>query len=178
MQSVGRGDSVCHNRNMPVEKILSIFYKKRDFSRIMPVPLWRTAQPYEKIPFSEPVTGCTLCQNPLSPACLPKGRWLFPKATRTARSMCSPRPARMPRRNPGGVYRPPDAAKNPTNIAVIGDAQSSAKIYQYCLHLFPDVSVTMVMRSIGLVNYESIQLSHQVPNPAYIRIMNMKYLLR
>lgn len=46
------------------------------------------------------------------------------------------------------------------NIAVIGGAQSSVEIYQSCLEHFPHARVKMIMRSIGLVNYEGSKFTN------------------
>lgn len=62
-----------------------------------------------------------------------------------------------------------DATGNPAkNIAVIGGAQSSAEMYQHCLSAFPEANVTMIMRSIGLVNYESSQFTNTLFQNDYI----------
>lgn len=45
------------------------------------------------------------------------------------------------------------------NIIVIGGAQSSAEIYQNCIEKIPHANVSMMMRSIGLVNYEGSQFT-------------------
>ncbi|WP_408005465.1 SidA/IucD/PvdA family monooxygenase [Pseudomonas huanghezhanensis] len=46
------------------------------------------------------------------------------------------------------------------NIAVIGGGQSSVEIYQSCLEQFPQANVKMIMRSIGLVNYEGSKFTN------------------
>jgi L-ornithine N5-oxygenase len=54
------------------------------------------------------------------------------------------------------------------NIAVIGGAQSSAEMYQFCIDNFPDADITMIMRSIGLVNYEGSQFTNTLFQNDYI----------
>lgn len=54
------------------------------------------------------------------------------------------------------------------NIAVVGGAQSSAEIYQSCLEQFPEAKVSMIMRSIGLVNYEGSQFTNTLFQNDYI----------
>lgn len=58
--------------------------------------------------------------------------------------------------------------KKVRNIAVIGGAQSSAEIYQSCIEQFPDAKVSMIMRSIGLVNYEGSQFTNTLFQNEYI----------
>ncbi|AGE17333.1 SidA/IucD/PvdA family monooxygenase [Serratia marcescens] len=53
-------------------------------------------------------------------------------------------------------------------IAVIGGAQSSAEMYQSCLEHFPTANITMIMRSIGLVNYEGSQFTNTLFQNDYI----------
>lgn len=60
------------------------------------------------------------------------------------------------------------ATKVPEAVAVIGGAQSSAEMYQHCLSTFPEARVTMLMRSIGLVNYESSQFTNTLFQNDYI----------
>ena len=57
---------------------------------------------------------------------------------------------------------------NIRNIAVIGGAQSSAEIYQSCLDQFPEAKISMIMRSIGLVNYEGSQFTNTLFQNEYI----------
>lgn len=54
------------------------------------------------------------------------------------------------------------------NIIVIGGAQSSAEIYQSCIEKFPHANVSMMMRSIGLVNYEGSQFTNTLFQNSYI----------
>jgi L-ornithine N5-oxygenase len=54
------------------------------------------------------------------------------------------------------------------NIAIIGGAQSSAEMYQSCIERFPDTKVSMIMRSIGLVNYEGSQFTNTLFQNDYI----------
>lgn len=54
------------------------------------------------------------------------------------------------------------------NIAVIGGAQSSAEMYQFCIENFPNADITMIMRSIGLVNYEGSQFTNTLFQNDYI----------
>ncbi|MBF4114112.1 SidA/IucD/PvdA family monooxygenase [Enterobacter cloacae] len=54
------------------------------------------------------------------------------------------------------------------NIAVIGGAQSSAEMYQFCIENFPDADIKMIMRSIGLVNYEGSQFTNTLFQNSYI----------
>ncbi|MGV7963194.1 SidA/IucD/PvdA family monooxygenase [Photorhabdus tasmaniensis] len=54
------------------------------------------------------------------------------------------------------------------NIAIIGGAQSSAEMYQVCIEYFPEASVSMIMRSIGLVNYEGSQFTNTLFQNSYI----------
>ena len=58
--------------------------------------------------------------------------------------------------------------QNVKNIAVVGGAQSSAEIYQSCLEEFPNAKVSMIMRSIGLVNYEGSQFTNTLFQNDYI----------
>ena len=58
--------------------------------------------------------------------------------------------------------------ENVRNIAVIGGAQSSAEIYQSCLEQFPEAKTSMIMRSIGLVNYEGSQFTNTLFQNEYI----------
>ncbi|MCS3769218.1 L-ornithine N5-oxygenase [Aeromonas hydrophila] len=57
-----------------------------------------------------------------------------------------------------------------SRIAVIGGAQSSAEIYQSCIDLFPDAKIDMIMRSIGLVNYEGSQFTNTLFQNDYIDV--------
>lgn len=59
----------------------------------------------------------------------------------------------------------PDTA--PCAVAVIGGAQSSAEMYQHCLSTFPHARVTMIMRSIGMVNYESSPFTNTLFQNSY-----------
>lgn len=54
------------------------------------------------------------------------------------------------------------------NIAVIGGAQSSAEMYQYCIENMPDARISMIMRSIGLVNYEGSLFTNTLYQNDYI----------
>ncbi|HGM5805345.1 TPA: SidA/IucD/PvdA family monooxygenase [Serratia marcescens] len=55
-----------------------------------------------------------------------------------------------------------------SSIAVIGGAQSSAEMYQSCIEHFPTANITMIMRSIGLVNYEGSQFTNTLFQNDYI----------
>jgi len=54
------------------------------------------------------------------------------------------------------------------NICVVGGAQSSVEVYQSCIDVFPHARVTMMMRSVGLVNYEGSQFTNTLYQNEFI----------
>ncbi len=60
--------------------------------------------------------------------------------------------------------------ENVKSIAVIGGAQSSAEVYQMCIDKFKNAKIKLIMRSIGLINYESSKFANELYMNNYIDV--------